>query len=50
MQQLFGLLLDVAMPVAIALFVVLPLAGIALGALALMCSVRRATRWDCRLR
>lgn len=33
MQQLFGLLLDVAMPVAIALFVVLPLAGIALGAL-----------------
>ena len=34
MQQIFGLLLDVATPLAIALFVVLPVVGLALGGLA----------------
>ncbi len=44
MQQLFGLLLDVAMPVAIALFVVLPLAGIALGALAAWLILKKVSK------
>ncbi len=44
MQQIFGLLLDVAMPVAIALFVVLPLAGIALGALAAWLILKKVSK------
>lgn len=44
MQQLFGLLLDVTMPVAIALFVVLPLAGIALGALAAWLILKKVSK------
>lgn len=44
MQQLFGLLLDVAMPVASALFVVLPLAGIALGALAAWLILKKVSK------
>lgn len=44
MQQLFGLLLDVAMPVAIVLFVVLPLAGIALGALAAWLILKKVSK------
>ena len=34
MQNFFGLLLDVATPIAISLFVVLPVVGIGLGVLA----------------
>lgn len=44
MQQFFGLLLDVAMPVAIALFIVLPLAGIGGGILATWLILKKVSK------
>ncbi len=44
MQHLFGLLLDVAMPVAIALFVALPVVGIALGVLAAWLILKKVSK------